>query len=312
MNASVFDIYKGTTTDGPGIRDTVFFQGCPLSCKWCHNPEGIDVKNHMWYEMRTCIGCGICEKTCQSGAVKLTEGGVKILPGLCVMCGCCEEACPTRSLKRIAREYTVEELTGEIVKDKEYFEMSGGGVTASGGEAMLHAEFLCDFFAEMRRRGIHTALDTTGYCGKDKLFAVLARTDMVLYDLKVLDSLLHRTFTGTDNGIILDNIIKIAEYIREGGNLRLWIRTPVIPGFTDREEIISDIARFIKNNLSGAVQRWELCAFNNSCGHKYEKLGRRWELADAELISKEKMGCLEHIAKAADVEEIVCSGVTRE
>ncbi|MDY3929660.1 MAG: 4Fe-4S binding protein [Clostridia bacterium] len=103
MKADIFDIYKGTTNDGPGIHDTVFFKGCPLSCRWCHNPEGIDIKNRMWYEERSCIGCGICEKVCQSGAVKLTDDGVILSRNLCVMCGCCAEVCPTESIKPICK-----------------------------------------------------------------------------------------------------------------------------------------------------------------------------------------------------------------
>ncbi|MDY3929659.1 MAG: radical SAM protein [Clostridia bacterium] len=204
----------------------------------------------------------------------------------------------------------MEELSHEIIKDKEYFDISAGGVTASGGEAMLNAEFVCKFFAEMKRRGIRTALDTTGFCDKDKLFEVLKYTDIILYDLKVISSEKHKRFTGVDNGVILENAVMIAELIRGGSTLKLWIRTPIIPGFTDNNKTIADIADFIKSNLYGAVERWELCAFNNSCTHKYKKLGKQWEFADVGLISKENMRQLKIIAEKSGAYEIVCSGIT--
>lgn len=310
MKALIFDIYKGTTNDGEGIRDTVFFKGCPLSCKWCHNPEGISPKNHVWHEIKTCIGCGLCENACSENAVIATEEGINI-DDSCVLCGKCVLECPTKSLSFVAKEYTVLELKEEIVKDKEYFSSSNGGVTASGGEAMLNSDFLCEFFSEMKKEGINTALDTTGFCKTQKLFEVLKYTDTVLYDLKVIDPFLHKKWTGVDNGIILENIIKIAEHIKENKRLKLWIRTPVITGYTDNEEIIYGICDFIKTLPKDTVERWELCAFNNSCNHKYKKLGLNWELKDFPLISKEKMESLLTIAKESGAKEVISSGIMK-
>lgn len=310
MKALIFDIYKGTTNDGEGIRDTVFFKGCPLSCRWCHNPEGISPKNRVWHEIKICIGCGLCENACSKNAVIATEDGIKI-NGSCILCGKCILECPTKSLSFVAKEYTVSELKEEIVKDKEYFKASGGGVTASGGEAMMQCDFVRDFFLGMKKEGINTALDTTGFCSWEKLFEVLKYTDTVLYDLKVINSFLHRKWTGVDNGIILENITKVAEYIKENKCLKLWIRTPVITGYTDKKEIISDICNFIKTLPQDTVERWELCAFNNSCNHKYKKLGLDWELKDAPLISKEKMESLLTIAKKSGAKEVISSGIMK-
>ena len=145
MKALIFDIYKGTTHDGPGTRDTVFFLCCPLECKWCHNPEGIDYSNGVWYNKNLCIGCGECVKACENDAVDITLDGV-IINSLCKKCFKCAEFCPAKAITKIAEEYTPEILSKEILKDKEFFDVSGGGVTVSGGEATHHAEFVSEFF----------------------------------------------------------------------------------------------------------------------------------------------------------------------
>ena len=311
MKAKIFDIYKGTTGDGPGIRDTVFFKGCPLQCKWCHNPEGIDFENRIWVEKRTCIGCGLCKDVCENDAILFSPHGIIISWQDCKLCFACENICPTTSISSITKEYTIKELSDEILKDKEYFKVSGGGVTASGGEAMMQHDFIYEFFAEMRKNGIHTALDTTGFCNTENLIKVLSNTDTVLYDLKVINPKLHKEWTGVDNKLILENIKIIFYHIKAGNPLKLWVRTPIIPGFTDDAIIISEIADFIKLNLPGAVERWELCAFNNSCTHKYQKLGMSWELSDSPLISKQKMSDLKLIANSSRAGEIVTSGILK-
>ena len=208
MKTLIFDIYKGTTHDGPGTRDTVFFKGCPLHCKWCHNPEGIDFANGVWYDRGLCIGCGECVRVCQNGAIGISADGVSINSS-CKKCFSCAEVCPSKAMTTIAEEYTPEALAEEILKDKEYFDISGGGVTASGGEAACHSEFVSEFFRIMKQKGVSTALDTSGFCDPNAFERILENTDIVLYDLKVIDNALHQEWTGVDNGIILANVKNI-------------------------------------------------------------------------------------------------------
>lgn len=301
MKALIFDIYKGTTHDGPGTRDTVFFKGCPLKCKWCHNPEGIDFYNDVWQDKALCIGCGECIKACENKAINVTSDGISINSS-CKKCFVCAEVCPSKAITKIAEEYTPEALAEEIMKDKEYFDISGGGVTVSGGEAAFHAEFVSEFFRIMKQKGISTALDTSGFCDPNVFSKILENTDIVLYDLKVIDNFLHKEWTGVDNDIILENIKNIK-------NKRLWIRTPLIPNFTANENVIHNISRFIKENIMDKVERWELCAFNNSCYKKYLKLNKEWELKGAGLITSHQSEQFLEIAKTSGVNQIICSGI---
>lgn len=309
--ALIFDIYKGTTNDGEGIRDTVFFKGCPLNCVWCHNPEGIEAGNRLWYDKNRCIGCAECVKGCENNALQLTEKGININHFMCNQCANCVSICPSNAIQFIGKYYTVEELAKEILKDKEYFIASNGGVTASGGECMRQSGFLTDFFAVMKENGINTALDTSGFCATSELKAVLEYTDCVLYDLKVMDSYLHKKWTGQDNRIIIKNLLCVKDYVKKNG-IKLWIRTPIITGYTDNEAAISGIAEFIKTNLENSVQRWELCAFNNSCVKKYDKLSINWELKDYTLITKEKMANLLEIARSSTAKTVISSGIIKE
>ena len=213
MQAHVFDIYKGTTHDGPGMRDTVFLKGCPLKCKWCHNPEGIDFENGVWYEKKYCIGCEECVKVCKNKAIAIEEDGVHIDYSVCRKCMKCTDYCPTKAITKIAESYTVEELAAEILKDKEYFNISGGGVTVSGGEALMRWDFVKEFFRVMKMNNINTALDTSGFCRKEELKAVLEYTDILLYDLKVVNHKLHKEWTGVENSVILQNLLYIKDYV---------------------------------------------------------------------------------------------------
>lgn len=296
MEGRILDIQKMSTEDGPGIRTTVFFKGCNLKCAWCHNPESISPKSRAVWVRARCMGCGCCQKACPAGALAFGENGVILNMEKCGRCLKCVDACPTGAMERKGTMYTVESLAAELLKDSAYFEKSGGGVTASGGEPLLQAEFVRTLFQKLRAAGAHTALDTAGNVPFDTMAGVLEVSGMLLLDIKVMDEQLHRQLTGAGNALILENAAQAADYALQNG-LDVWVRTPVIPGATDSEENIAAIGRFISKNMAGAVQRWELCAFNNLCSSKYEQLGPAWEYKDAPLMERGKMERLRNAAE---------------
>jgi pyruvate formate lyase activating enzyme len=231
---------------------------------------------------------------------------------VCDGCGACAGECPAAALELLGRSWSVEGLVNEVVKDASYFG-SSGGVTASGGEAALQAPFVAAIFKELMSRGIHTALDTSGQCPWDSLDMIFPYTDLLLYDIKEIDTARHREFTGSGNERILDNLTRAAEYARNHTRPKeIWIRTPVIPGATDRNENIAGIGSFIAGHLHGMATRWELCAFNNLCRDKYRRLGKEWAYGASGLMEREAMEELSRTAQSSGVDPaIVCwSGST--
>ncbi|MBU2552343.1 MAG: glycyl-radical enzyme activating protein [Proteobacteria bacterium] len=314
LEGVVLEIQRMSTEDGPGIRTTVFFKGCTLACRWCHNPESISIAPQVqWIESR-CLGCQTCVETCPNGALGFSEQGLVIDRGRCRGCGACVEACPSTAMELLGRTWTVEALVREVVKDRAYFEKSGGGVTASGGEATLQAEFAAAFLKACRDQGLHTALDTCGQCGESALERVLPAVDLVLFDLKIIDPESHRRYTGHGTERIHRSLFHLRDYMKtHAGPASLWIRTPVIPGATDSEANIRGIARFLADRLPGAVDRWELCSFNNLCRDKYTRLGLTWDFADRALMTAERMERLAEVARSSGVDPGIVnwSGATR-
>ena len=205
-------------------------------------------------------------------------------------------ALPARYGGKRGQYATLEGLVNEAVKDKAYFAQDGG-VTLSGGEALMQHRFAGQFMQALKREGIHTALDTAGLVSWDAFLDVLPHTDLILYDIKLMDSAQHKKHTGQGNERILSNLLNLKSILTdENPRRKLWIRTPVIPGATDSDDNIADIARFIHEKLHGAVERWELCAFNNLCQDKYEKLGMAWRFNDEQLLDKTKLERLKGIA----------------
>jgi len=314
QKALILNIQRMSTEDGPGIRTTVFFKGCTLSCAWCHNPESISFLPDTQWTRSRCIGCRHCVNVCRSGAISMLDEGITIDRDKCIRCLMCAGVCPAAALEVKGGEWESEKLAHEVLKDRVYFEKSQGGVTASGGEAMAQADFVSRFFSYLKKKGIHTALDTCGMCTGEAFEKVLPYTDLVLYDLKLMDSALHKKFTGKTNETILKNILLAADAMRAEGNPKeLWIRTPVIPGATASDENIRAIGSFIAANLNDVVSRWDLCAFNNLCRDKYRALGREWLFSETELMEKDEMNRYASLAAGTGVKpEIVhWSGATR-
>ena len=241
--AVVFNIMRYGIHDGPGIRTTVFFKGCPLSCKWCHNPESISPQPHQIFNEKKCIKCGHCDN------------------------------CPTGARETIGYEITVDELMKEITKDRLFYEQSGGGVTFSGGEPFYQAEFLMEALAQCRKEHINTAIDTCGYCDAGTVLSAAATADYFLYDIKFMDSAKHETYCGVPNDLILKNLLALSET-----KTKLLVRIPVIPAINDDMPEMKKIFEFLKNIKN--IEAVFLLPYHNIHTDKYEKIEKQYELSE--------------------------------
>ena len=299
----ILEIQRMSTEDGPGLRTTVFFKGCSLKCTWCHNPESIRRHPEIQWVGSRCIGCRTCIESCPNNALTLRPDGIHIDRRQCDNCGICTDECPSTAMEMLGETWQLDDLAHEIAKDQVYFEKSGGGVTVSGGEPTLQAPFASALLKRLKAEKIETALDTCGLCSRQQLDLILPHTDLVLFDLKTIDSEKHRLLTGSSNQKILDNLTYIARLMeRQGYPGSLWIRTPVIPGATDTAENISAIGKWVAGHLESRVDRWELCAFNNLCRDKYTRLGIDWPFYNMGLLEKARIEGLADIAKKSDVD----------
>jgi pyruvate formate lyase activating enzyme len=305
QTGTTFNIQRFSTEDGPGIRTTVFFKGCPLHCAWCHNPEGLSPRPElMWYDMR-CIAARDCLSVCPEDALELTSQGMRIDRARCTVCGHCAEACPAAALEVIGRDWTPQELFDEVMKDRIFFETSSGGVTLSGGEPMMQFRFLEKLLPLLREAELHVALDTCGAAGWDRYEQVLPWVDLVLYDLKFFSPERHLAATGLENSGVLENARRIA-----AARVPLWIRTPVIPGYTADPANISALAGFISAELP-TVDRWDLLAYTNLGRPKYHRLDQPYALEDVPLLRRGEMEIL-HALAIERVPVAVWSGATQQ
>ena len=255
MNPLIFDIKRYAINDGPGIRTTLFLKGCPLRCVWCHNPEGWTSEPQLLYKKSKCIGCGSCVAVCPQQILRLTPDGIRITPRLpskereveveCTLCGRCTEECPTTALEQCGRKYTIDELMAEVEKERSIMEDSDGGVTLCGGEPLMHPEYTLEILRELGRRGFHRTVDTTLYAQPEVVEAVAAECELLLIDLKLMDSEKHRRYTGVPNELILGNLRRIAK----AGHSFL-IRIPLIEGINADENNIEVTAQFLTSLVS--------------------------------------------------------------
>lgn len=259
----VFDIKHYAVHDGPGIRITIFLKGCPLNCVWCHSPESQSMSSEILINQEKCIGCGNCVKACPVDAVK---GPGKIDREACNACGACAEVCYANAIEIIGEEKTIEQVLAEVEKDRELLMVSGGGVTLSGGEPMAQPEFTIELLKHLKQKGYHTALDTSGYTPWVTLKQALEYTDLVLYDLKHMDSSKHQQYTGVKNELILENLDRIS-----GHGKRIWVRVPLIPGVNDDEEHIKTLIEYVRD-LN--VERTFFLPYHEIGVPKYEALNR--------------------------------------
>ncbi len=272
MKATIFDIQRNSYVDGPGIRTTVFFKGCNLSCKWCHNPESQCFEKQMMIYKSKCTGCGKCSEICPHHLKS------------CDFCGKCEIFCPVDARKVCGKEYTPEEVLKEVIKDKAFYDTSKGGVTFSGGECMLQTEFLCEILKLCKKNGIHTAVDTAGCVSWEHFEKILPYTDLFLYDVKCLDDKKHKEFTGVSNKLILENLKKLSNTT----DVDIIIRIPVINGVNADKDEMEDIAEHLKNTRYKTV---ELLPYHRMGEHKYDALGMdytQFEAPDKQVIEEYK------------------------
>lgn len=313
----ILEIQRMSTEDGPGLRTTVFLKGCPLRCEWCHNPESISPRPQVQWVEAKCIACGACAAVCEHNAIDWAPGLVQVDRDRCVGVGDCADACPATALELWGRRMSVDELVRELVKDRAYFERAGGGVTISGGEATAQPDFCLEVLRGLKAAGIWTAVDTCGLCKTETLDAILPWADVVLYDLKLMDSEAHRRYCGTGNERILENARHVARVVSAdaaaGGRKILWIRTPLIPGATATAENIAATGRFIADELGSAVSRWDLCAFNHLGRDKYVRLGLDWSYREMPLMTAAELQEMGTVARASGVSPDIVrvSGATR-
>lgn len=310
----ILHLQRLSTEDGPGIRTTVFFKGCPLHCAWCHNPESISTRlQTQWFALR-CLGCQTCVQACPNGCLMMSDNGLVIDRQRCQACGTCAEACPSAALEALGKTVTVDELVHELLKDRAYYEKSDGGVTLSGGEPTFQPDFTEALLQALKANGISTALDTCGLCTTHTLERLLPFVDLVLFDMKLYEGSQHEKFTGVSNERILENLLYIKDYIHHQERpINLWIRTPLIPGATTGAENLLGIGSYLAEHLDGTLSRWELCAFNNLCREQYKRLGLDWAYAQTPLMSAEELALCAQIAKSSGLrpELVLATGATR-
>ncbi len=274
ISGCVWDIKRFALHDGPGVRTTVFFKGCRMRCPWCCNPESQRPRPEIAWLQDRCLGCDRCRESCPVGAVTLENGARRIDPELCDLCGACLAACPSGALNQVGRRVAVQQVLDEVMRDSVFYQRSGGGLTLSGGEPASQPAFAGELLRRYKEQeyGLHTAIETAGHVAWAELQSLLANTDLVFYDLKIMDPQAHRRATGVDNGLILENARRVA-----GSHVPMVIRLPVIPGYTDDEENVAAIAAFVAG--LGAVRQIDLLPYHRLGEPKYARLGRGYPLS---------------------------------
>ena len=285
MTGRIFNIQRFSIHDGPGIRTTVFLKGCSLSCAWCHNPESIARQPELVFFPAKCIACGRCFEACEHGALRLVDGQRRYDKARCRLCGRCAEACYAEALVMEGRDETPESVVAEILKDKPFYDNSGGGATVSGGEPLVQADFTAAILARCHEREVHTCLDTAANVPWEAFEKVLPHTDLVLLDLKIMDGRRHREATGTGNERILANARRLA-----GADCPVVVRVPVVPGHTDDEANLAAIADFLADFPS--LDHLELLPYHRFAEAKYRRLGRAYPLEGTEPPTREQLEAL--------------------
>ncbi len=278
INGTIFNIQRFSLHDGPGIRTTVFFKGCPLHCIWCQNPEGLGREPLKIRHHQKCIGCYSCLDQCPQNAVKKGQAGPVVDSELCRNCFRCCEVCPVGAVEKAGETITAEELVTELLKDRLVFEESGGGVTFSGGEPFLQPAFLLEALKLLKREGVHRAVETCGYTAWPNLEKAAALTDLFLYDLKLVDDNQHLKYTGVSGKPILLNLKKLISL-----NVDVQVRMPIIKGINNDQGSLEKTAAYL---LEVGIDQIELIPYHNYGEAKYEKIGQDYQLKGMSKFSE--------------------------
>ena len=289
----VFNIQRFAIQDGPGIRTTVFFKGCPLHCNWCSNPESVKLHPEIITRDVKCIRCGKCIEACPQKAISVVEDVRVIDWAKCDYCLKCAEVCPSKSIEAVGEYKTVAEVMDTVMRDANYYRRTGGGMTLSGGEPLLQWQFALALLREGKEQGLHTALDTTGHADWEVLDKVMEFTDLVLYDLKHMDSAKHQEGTGVPNERILENLKKAAN--RPGAHI--WVRIPLVPTFNDTEAEFGEMCKFALS-LGDAMEKVSILPYHKYAETKYTAIGREYPYKGIDLLTDERVEELRQLVES--------------
>lgn len=295
MKGIVTNIQRFSIHDGPGIRTTVFLKGCNLRCFWCHNPETLSSKAELQLFFNRCIGCGACFERCPNHAHVLVDGERVFHRDLCVGCGACAETCYAEALVLVGECKTAEEVVEEVMRDKPFYDTSNGGVTLSGGDPLVQLEFSYAILEQCRQQGVHTAIETAANFPWERIASLLPVVDLVMMDIKLMDSAKHKECTGVPNERILENAVRLGQQHQP-----LIVRTPIIPGVNDNAEEVRAIAEFV-SRLPNLLY-YELLPFHPMATSKYDSLELDYRARDLKRISKEVIEELTQVAQSVGVE----------
>jgi len=266
QHAHIFDIKRFALHDGPGIRTTVFFKGCPLTCQWCHNPESQSTRPQLLFDRAACVGCGGCVEACPEGAVKMRAERPAVDVDLCRVCGACVEACLRGARSIVGQTVSIDQILQVVIADEVFYAESGGGVTLSGGEPLLQPEAAEGLLSACKARGLHTALDTSGQGAAGDIRRLIPMVDLFLFDLKSADPVRHVEGTGCPS----DSIVENARIVDASGT-PIWVRIPVIPGWNDSLEELENLCRLASTMTH--VEAVHLLPYHRGGVHKWDRLG---------------------------------------
>lgn len=281
----VSNIQRYSVSDGPGIRTTVFLKGCPLACKWCHNPESVSPRKELMLREDRCIGCGQCVSVCEQHAISAEGKRLVTDRAKCVACGRCVDVCCAEARALVGAEMSADDVMAEVVKDSVFYVESGGGVTFSGGEPFHQPEFLLSLLGAAKAHRLSTAVDTSGYFAPPLLSRAEGLVDLYLFDLKTLDDAKHRGFTGVSNALILQNLRRLVEH-----QSKVIVRVPIVPGLNDSIGEARQVGLFVYG-LPG-VDEVHILPYHRSGLEKYRRLGREYAMVEVSEPRQDRLAAL--------------------